>query len=164
MELKKHLDLRRVFVGLYALGFLIYVLFGLQPAEASSYEVTSKLLIPDIDLVADVTSLDLENGELKTPDEIVGSYTKSINKTLMVGHSSTVFEDLAEVQNGDDIFYGRDTYKIVDVQIVEKSTINMHRLMAGTRQKTLVLMTCAGEELGAGDATHRLIVTAYAVR
>ena len=36
----------------------------------------------------------------------------------------------------------------------------MDEVLAPTEQNTLVIMTCAGEDLGGGDATHRLIVTA----
>ena len=164
MELKKHLDPRQIFVGLYALAFLVYVIFGLQPVEASSYESAGELLLPSIGLVSDVAKLELEGGELKTPDKIVGSYTKSANKTLLIGHSSTVFMELDGVQLDDEIFYGNNVYKVAEAKVLAKSDINMHRLLAKADQKTLVLMTCAGENLGDGDATHRLIVTAYAVR
>ena len=36
----------------------------------------------------------------------------------------------------------------------------MPKLLSASNEKTIVIMTCAGEDLGKGDATHRLILTA----
>lgn len=164
VRLKKHLDLRNVFVGFYVFSFLVYIIFGLQPAKASSYEVSAELLIPSIDLVSEVTRLSLENNELKTPDLIAGSYSKYENNVLLIGHSSTVFRELDEVWYGDEIFYDENVYKIVDIETVLKDEIKMGKLLSETSQKTLTIMTCAGEKVNGADATHRLIVTAVAVR
>ncbi len=164
MELKKHLDPRYIFTGLYVFAFLVYIFFGLQPAEASSYEISTELLIPAIGLVSDVTELALENNELKTPDSIVGSYSESENKVFLIGHSSTVFNKLDEVKKTDMIFYNKKLYIVVNVEISEKAEINMNRILAETNQETLIVMTCAGENLGGGDATHRLIITAIAIK
>lgn len=36
----------------------------------------------------------------------------------------------------------------------------MSTLLTPTSQDTIILMTCAGTDLGNGDASHRLIITA----
>ena len=161
MELRKrHLNARRIFVSLYVLAFAIYIIVGLQPAEAKNYEVSAELEIPSIGLTADVTRLALNENKLDTPETIVGSYTQTENKTLLIGHSSTVFENLHNVSLRDKINYNDKTYKIVGIHKLEKSEVNMDQLLKRADKDTLVIMTCAGELLDGGDATHRLIVTA----
>ena len=161
MELKKRLDLKTVLVVLYVTAFLAYVIFGLQPAEAArSYEVSAELNIPSIGLVSDVTTLELENRELKTPDAIVGSFSRSENKTLLIGHSSTVFQNLNQIRLDDEIFYNNNKYIVKKITITEKAEVDMSGLLAHADQDTLAIMTCAGASLGNGDATYRLIVTA----
>ena len=105
MELKRRLDPKTVFIGLYVVLFAIYIIVGLQPAGAANYPVSSKLSIPAIDLTSDVTTLQLENHALNTPDTIVGSYSQAEHKTLLIGHSTTVFERLNEIKVGDLIEY-----------------------------------------------------------
>ena len=161
MELKRHLDLRYIFVGVYVLFFLIYIVLGLQPAEAAvSYEVSANLSIPSIGLNSDVTSLSLRDGHLDTPDTIVGSFSRAKNKTLLIGHSTTVFEHLDSVQIGDEIVYNDRVYSVISREIQAKADISMARLLQAADNEMLVLMTCAGELLDGGDATHRLIITA----
>ncbi len=46
--------------------------------------------------------------------------------------------------------------------VKEKSMISMSELLKADDKETIVIMTCAGESLENGDATHRLIVTAVA--
>ncbi len=162
MELKKRLDFRMVLVSLYFVALFIYILVGLQPAGAKNYNVSAHLFIPSISLSTDVTTLKLVNHTLETPDYIVGSYTKHENKTLLIGHSSTVFKDLDEAKLDAVISYDNLEYIIKDIKTLEKSDIKMSQLLKNTEKKTLVLMTCAGDDLGNGDATHRLIITAEA--
>lgn len=160
MELKRHLDLRYLFVGLYMVLFVLYIVIGLQPAGAVDYDVSGYLSIPAIDLYSDVTSLDLDDNKLNTPDYIVGSYSQSSNKTLLIGHSTTVFENLHSIMLGDEIAYDNKTYTVVERYVEAKESIVMRDLMRAESRDTIVLMTCAGELLGGGDATHRLIVVA----
>ena len=161
MELKKRLDLRAVLAVLYVTAFLAYVIFGLQPAEAAqSYEVSAELNIPSIGLISDVTTLELENRELKTPDEIVGSFSRSKNKTLLIGHSSTIFQNLNQIRLNDEIFYNNNKYIVKKITIAEKAAVDMSELLMRADQDTLTIMTCAGANLSNGDATHRLLVTA----
>ncbi len=160
MELKRHLDLRYLFVSLYMVLFVLYIVIGLQPAGAVDYDVSGYLSIPAIDLHSDVTSLDLDGNRLNTPDYIVGSYSQSSNKTLLIGHSTTVFENLHSIMLGDEIVYDNKTYTVVERYVEAKESIVMGDLMRAESRDTIVLMTCAGELLGDGDATHRLIVVA----
>lgn len=161
MELKKRLNIRTVLIGLYVVVFVAYVIVGLKPAEAAqSYEISAELNIPSINLTSDVTTLQLENRELKTPDNIVGSFSRAENKTLLIGHSSTVFQNLNRVAFGEEINYNDHIYTVRKIETLEKSEIDMSKLLARAKEDTLVIMTCAGDDLGGGDATHRLIVTA----
>ena len=57
MELKRRLDPRIVFIGLYVLAFLVYIIIGLNTVAAVQYEVSGQLTIPSIDLYSDVTNL-----------------------------------------------------------------------------------------------------------
>ena len=161
MELKKRLSLRTVLVGLYAVVFGAYIIWGLQPAEAAkSYEISTKLNIPSINLTADVATLQLENRELKTPDAIVGSFSRADNKTLLIGHSTTVFQNLNKTRLGDEIIYNNNKYIVEKIEVLEKADVDMSKILSPAEKDTLMIMTCAGTDLGNGDATHRLILTA----
>ena len=160
MELRRRLDLRMVLAGLYALLLGIYIIVGLQSADATKLEIAAELSIPAIDLTSDVTNLKLNGSKLDTPDTIVGSYSQAKNKTLLIGHSTTVFENLNQVKIGDEITYDGKTYVVQKSKTLTKAEINMDDLLAKAETDTLEIMTCAGELLGGGDATHRLIVTA----
>lgn len=160
MELKKRVDLRRVLIILYILFFVIYIIIGLQPAKATSYEISTEIFIPRINLTSDVTDLALKNHALETPETIVGSFSRAKNKTLLIGHSSSVFKNLNQLSVGDKIIYDLDGYEIIEKKIIPKDKIKMDELLKAEKIGTLVLMTCAGEDLGDGDATERLIITA----
>lgn len=161
MELKKRLSLRTVLIGLYVVVFGAYVIWGLQPAEAAqSYEVSAELNIPSISLVSDVTNLRVEDHELKTPDAIVGSFSRAENKTLLIGHSSTVFQNLNKAQLDDEIIYNNNKYIVGNIEVLEKADVDMSKMLAPAEKDTLVIMTCTGTDLGNGDTTHRLILTA----
>lgn len=160
MELKKHFSPKIIFLGLYVLAFLVYIVFGLQPVDAINYNITSNLSIPSIGLKSDVTKLSLEDNKLDTPNAIVGSYSENKNKTLLVGHSTTVFKDLADIEKGSTINYNDKTYIVTKRKMILKSHISMEKLLKEEKSDTLIIMTCAGELYGNGDATHRLIITA----
>ena len=161
VELKKRLSLRTVLIGLYVVVFGVYVIWGLQPAEAAkSYEISTKLNIPSINLTTDVATLQLENRELKTPDAIVGSFSRADNKTLLIGHSTTVFQNLNNVKIGDEINYNNGIYVVKNIKVLEKANVDMSKILAPAEKQTLEIMTCIGDLLDGGDATHRLIITA----
>ncbi len=166
MELKKRISPGKVFVVLYLLAFSIYLAIGLQPAEAAEvaeaeeYTVSAELSIPSINLISDVTSVKLTEDGLETPDTIVGEFSNQTNKKFLFGHSSTVFKDLGNVEIGDTIWYNSNAYKIVKTAVLKKEDINMSEVLKKEKIDTIIIMTCAGADLGDGDATHRLLVTA----
>ena len=161
MELKRRLNPKLVFVVLYFGAFLAYIIYGLQPADAvRSYSIDGELNIPSISLTSDTTILSLNEGKLDTPDAIVGSYSIYDNKTLLIGHSSGVFHDLHYVKIGDEIIFNNRSYYVSKLEYLQKSDINMRKLLRREEKDTLVVMTCAGKMLKNHDATHRLIITA----
>ncbi len=162
MELKRRIDYRNVFIVIYFLVFISYLVIGLLPANATDYHISGHIIIPSIGLKSDVTEIETRDGKINTPDTIVGSYSTNKNKTLLIGHASTVFESLFETKVGDRVLYNEQIYTIVAKQVYPKSEIRMSRLLRSSNRNTLVVMTCAGQDLGGGDATHRLIVTAEA--
>lgn len=149
-----------VFSLFFMIALPVYLYIGFQPnipADAASYP---RLLATDINLDTPVEKLSLDGRQLNVPDMIAGYYSSEQNKTLLVGHSSTVFEKLDQLKIGQDIEYDSKRYKISRIEILEKSEINMSQVLAGAPVDTIVLMTCAGESLPNQDATHRLIITA----
>ena len=147
----------------YVVFLVCFLAFGLLPAGAVEYKIAGELSIPEINLTSEVAALDLEEDGLNTPDDIVGSYSRAENKTLLIGHSSTVFHDADEISVGSEIYYNDAKYTVSDIVVSEKNDINMYKLLKKSDVDTLVIMTCAGEDLDNGDATHRLIITAVNV-
>lgn len=167
MELKKSwrsLDLRVICTVIYVGALLVWLAVGLTPAWATDYEVSTDMQIPAIGLDTDVTTVRPSGFELPTPETIVGRYAPRRNKTLLFGHSTTVFVGLAQVALGDEVIYDETRYEVRQIETLAKEEISMGRVLAEAEVETIVLMTCAGEDLGGGDATHRLIVTATVVR
>ena len=161
MILKRSLNLKRLFVIFYTLAFLVYIIYGLHPVEATeAYDVDTVLTIPSIGLNANVTVLEQTDDGLITPDDIVGSYSKYLNKTLLIGHSTGVFKDLNSVKNGDEVKYNGISYRVNKLVYTVKESINMEDLVAPADKESLILMTCAGELMDDGDATHRLVIFA----
>ncbi|MBQ3320995.1 sortase [Candidatus Saccharibacteria bacterium] len=160
MELKRKLSPKTVFVGLYFLFFAVYLIIGLRPAEAVQYEISSKLTIPSIGLVSGVTTLELRDGKLDTPDTIVGSFSNAENKTFLIGHSTTVFKELHKVKLNEILKYNDKSYRVTSIDMLEKAKISMSEILSSTEKDTIIIMTCAGELLDGGDATHRLLIKA----
>lgn len=150
---------RNVLIG-YFLSFFVFLLTGLSSAGAIEYEISTQIEIPAINLTSDVTEIELKENKLETPDLIVGSFASATNKTFLVGHSSTVFQRLREINLGDEIKYSDKKYVVKNTTVLAKAEISMRELLKSSEVDTLVIMTCSGEDLGNGDATHRLIVTA----
>ena len=160
MELRTRLDPKKIFIAMYFLAFAVWLIVGLQPVGAAYYDIVGALEIPEINLTSDVAAVELENGQLATPDDIVGSYSRAENKTFLFGHSSTVFGDLKDLKVGNEIKYNDHIYYISQIKTLPKADIKMNQLLKAADKDTLVIMTCAGTDLGGGDATHRLIITA----
>ena len=140
-------------------GFTAYV-FMPKTADASSEE---RLFIPSIGLVARVKDIERTGNQLIAPDEIAGAYKPTNHKTVIIGHSSTIFKDLKNVSGDDSFTFDNKSYKIEKREIVEKSLIDMADIVSETKENTVIIMTCYGEPLGGQDFSHRLIITAKEV-
>lgn len=151
----------RVFVaGFFLIMLPIYLYIGFQPAasiEAASYP---ELDIPSISLNTPVAPLQLTNRQLIAPGNIAGVYSANPNKTFIIGHASTIFKQLHQVQVNDTFTYAGKTYRIIQTETLEKSAVNMRQILAAAETDTIIIMTCAGTPLAGQDATHRFIVTA----
>lgn len=159
MELKRRVDLGVLFKRIVFAIIAVYLIIGFMPAEATTYSIDTELNIKSIGLTTPVTKLALENSELNTPDDIVGSFSKYENTTLLIGHSTTVFKNLPKIKKGDLISYGENTYQVKSIKIKAKQNISMLDLLKSNQKETLILMTCAGRKTENGF-THRLIVAA----
>ena len=142
-----------------AAGFTAYI-FMPKIADASSEE---RLFMPSISLIARVKDIEQQGRSLIAPDTIAGAYKSSPRKTVIIGHSSTIFKDLKDLSYGDNFTFDNQKYEVKRIEIIEKSTIDMSDVVKDTPVKTVVLMTCYGEPLGGQDYTHRLIITAEEV-
>ncbi len=118
------------------------------------------LEMPEINLSTPVEAIDMIDRQLIAPDTIAGVYTPSEHKTFIIGHSSTVFENLEHISLASNFHYNGENYVVISIDTREKSDIDMAAILAPTEDDTIILMTCAGEPLPNQDATHRLIVTA----
>lgn len=163
MELKRRFNWKRLFTILYIVAFLVYAVVGLHPVEARHYEVSGNLNIPAIGLNSDITTLELNDHRLETPDTIIGSYSKYGSKVLLIGHSTTVFKDLNKTRLGDYVYYNGELFVVGEIKTLSKGDIDMNMILAPTKNPSIIMMTCAGEPLVNHDATHRLIVTATKV-
>lgn len=146
--------------GFFATMLPVYAIIGAQPTipiEAASYPT---LTIPSIHLNTPVEPLELTDHQLITPQAIAGAYQQNPHKTLIIGHSSSVFQNLNQVSLGEIIEYQGSHYIVTAISVPAKTEINMAEILAGNDTETLVLMTCAGEPLPNQDATHRLLITA----
>lgn len=149
-----------VFTAFFFIFLPIYLFVGFQPtlpADAANYPV---LEIGSIGLTSPVAPLELEDHQLIAPATIAGAYSRNPNKTLIIGHSSTVFKKLSETKIGEEFSYNNESYRIVEIETQKKSDINMSEILAAVNQETIIIMTCAGDPLPDQDATHRLLVTA----
>ena len=160
MEIKKRFNPRFILVVVYFVAFGSFLKVNLKTAEATVYSDSLKLTIPSIELDVETAKLELQDNRLETPSEIVGSYSMSLNKTLLIAHSNSAFKNLNEIELGDEIIYGDTIYTVADSRIIEKAQVNMYNILKAERKDTLVLMTCAGTDLADRDATHRLVITA----
>ena len=170
MEVKKRNKLLYVAIfAAYAVFTFAFFTIGLQPVRSAetvyaeeSTEADSILNIPSISLTAPVMQSTVTDNVLSVPDQIAASYSTSTNKTLIFGHSSTIFKDLNLVKIGEIATYNEKSYQIIDITEKQKNDISMPEILAPASKDTIVLMTCSGELIpnSDGDHTHRLIITA----
>ena len=160
---------RQTLIGVfvfYLVAIPVYFYFGLQPssrnaaAAEEAKTATSSLSIPSLGLETPLADVALDGRKLTAPSYIAGRYSPSKNKTLIMGHSSTIFQTLHQISLGAEIFYENQTYTVVNTTTLEKAAISMNEVLKPETTPTLILMTCAGSPLENQDYTHRLIVTA----
>lgn len=163
MKFRWTFDYRAMMAVICAAVFTFCLLKYFQPVEAIQYYISGILNIPSIRLTSDVATIDLKDGKLDTPTDIVGSYSRHKNSTLLIAHSSTAFSNLTDIVIGDSIEYNGNIYNIYKSQIIEKSAIDMKTLLAEKENDTIILMTCYGQMYADGDASHRLIIFASRV-
>lgn len=144
----------------YMIAVPVFIIIGLQPAKAVDAENLPTLHIPAIGLTTPVEKSTITNSELSVPDRIAGSYSMYPSKTLLIGHSATVFQNLKHLKIGDEITYDQKTYLVTEITEQLKSTISMKEILASASQPTIIIMTCSGQPLSQNDYTHRLIITA----
>lgn len=137
-------------------AFTAYI-FIPQIADASSEE---RLFIPKIGLIARVKDIERQGNQLIAPDTIAGAYKATTHKTVIIGHSSTIFKNLKNLSGNETFTFDNRTYTITNLEILEKRDVDMAEIVSETEKNTLVLMTCYGEPLGGQDYTHRLVITA----
>lgn len=164
---------RRIKLGLalfYLLAIPAFIIFGLQTADTSAEVRASEiaaaeeyLSIRSISLETPLARVELKDNVLNAPQYIAGAYHSHENKTLIIGHSLTIFENLNKIAFGDQIDYEDATYVVTNLETLAKSDIKMSEILKNESEPTLILMTCAGEQLSGVDFSHRLIVTAKKV-
>lgn len=160
MELKMHFNVRKLLVLAYFVAFSIYLVIGFMPAEASDNGESFDFVAPTIGLSSEVVDVELHDGKLATPDTIIGRYNSGDNNVFLFGHSSTVFSNLHNLRLNDEISYMGKIYSVTKIELLAKAKIKMGEVLSSRPVDTLTIMTCAGEYLENGDATHRLILTA----
>ena len=157
-----------IFLVYFVAGFA-FIAIGLQPVKSAEavYATESEtaeehLDIPSIYLSAPVKITSVVDNNLVIPEQIAASFSMHDNKTLIMGHSSSVFKNLKDLSLGDEIVYNDATYKIALIEEKAKGDINMSDILRSEDTPTIVLMTCSGEKIEgtSGDHTHRLIITA----
>lgn len=147
----------------FAIALPAFIIGGLQPTPTAVASVYPELIISELNLETPVEPIELtETNELIAPATIPGSFSTNDMTTLLIGHSSTIFESLNQLSIGAEITYAEQTYAISKIETVAKENINMRKLLEpdASGAEILVIMTCAGESLGGGDYTERLIITA----
>ncbi|MBR1796242.1 sortase [Candidatus Saccharibacteria bacterium] len=154
----------------YAIAIPAFLIVGFQPAETSAEVRSSEIAIAEeyldiraIGLSTPVIKVKMERNTLNAPQYLAGSYRSHENKTLLIGHSATIFENLHYLEVGDEIDYEDGTYIVSDVRTEAKGDIKMSQILRNENEPTVILMTCAGEPLGGMDFSHRLIITAKKV-
>ena len=153
------------FVGASAVGGVMATdvavpLAGSVASVEGATEAAGDLVIPAIALVTEVEELEAEDHRLATPDYVAGAYAAEAGRTLLIGHSTTVFSFLPDVAIGDEIYFRGERFVVTRSVTVLKADVRMGELLRADGAESIVLMTCAGEILEGGDATERLLITA----
>lgn len=155
--------------------------------ETSVYEVPAYAPVYEPVYVAPSNTISIAGRTLDVVDVAdttvdAGSHVNKYGDRFFYGHNSAgVFGGLVNVGVGNvfSVIYGgiTTTYRVAKVVIYEKNQSsgrlqlngsgNYMRQVANAKsegiQYSISLMTCYGESLGGGDATHRLVIFANAI-
>ncbi len=171
-RLGKKAKIRLLCFLMYFLAAFSLVLLGIKIIHNSNAvyakeaaAATQTLFIPTISLSAPVIESQFTGKDLTVPDQIAASYSAHSNKTLLFGHSSTIFRDLQNLNPGAEVYFAGKKYQITQREEKKKSDISMQEILREEQTDTIVLMTCSGNAIPGtnGDHTHRLIFTATIV-
>lgn len=154
--------LRLGFLAAYIFGIGIYLYYGLQPYRVDA-SAPIRLVVPSINLSTPVDNVTKTGHSLDVPEFIAGAYSENTNKTLLIGHSNTVFERLSDLKIGQRLTFDDQSYQITRIITAAKANISMPDILSPVSTPTVILMTCTGTHLGGHDYSHRLIITAEAV-
>ena len=144
---------------LYVALLGVYLYHGFQPFSVDA-SGPIRLSANSINLSTPVDNVEKTGSKIAVPEHIAGAYSESTNKTLLIGHSNTVFDRLGDLKLGDTITFDHTPYQITRIVTEAKANIDMSALLAPEDTPTIVLMTCTGTFVKGHDYTHRLIVTA----
>lgn len=147
-----------LFTAIYCLALITYIAIGFKPSADAAAD--NRLFIPAISLQTPVKTVTKNGNKLDVPDEIAGVYNEKHNKTLIIGHATTVFKNLHELHPGNTFTFDQEEYTITEMVTVPKSSINMSDLLSAADEPTIIIMTCAGTPVSNTDTTHRLLITA----
>ena len=163
---------KKIYLAIFATYFtaaFAFLAIGLQPIKSSAEVYATEaqtaiglLSIDSIGLHAPVKTVKLNGKTLEVPEQITGAYSVHENKTLIIGHSSTVFNRLNEAKIGEEITYNGNKYNIINIEEKRKEDVIMKDILKAEDEDTLILMTCSGEKIAntESDHTHRLVITA----
>ena len=157
-----------MFVFYFLAAFLvanigIHIIKSSNAVYAQESATASEILsIPAISLEAPVATIQYTGSNLNVPEQIAGSYSVHHNKTLIFGHSSTIFTNLKYLNLGDALIYHEKLYQITKIEEKPKVQISMKEILQEEKTDTIIVLTCSGEAIPDtnGDHTHRLIITA----
>lgn len=164
MRIRRSYDYLRVLTCVFFVMLVAWFINGLSPAEASHRDVIAQFEAPSLNLKSDVVRIFLEDRSLNAPSDAVGAFYGASNKVLLIGHRGTVFYNLDTIKVGDMLIFDGTKYTVSSLATIPKESVDMNEVLAAAETETLVVMTCAGRDLGDGDATHRLIVKAEIAR
>ena len=132
------------------------------------------LYIPSIKLLSNVQGVGVnEKGNMDVPSgktTNVGWYKYGVapggvGTAVIDAHNTAAFKTLSKVPLGAEIYVYTSEGKWLKFKVTKAKTYAMKNLspstlFAATNSRQINLITCAGQNLGNGEATHRLIVSA----
>ena len=135
------------------------------------------LYIPSINLFSNMQGVGIDKkGNMDVPSGKTnnvgwyeyGTMPGNTGTAVLDAHNTAAFKNLKNVPVGSDIYILTQKGKIMhfvvrEAQVYSMKTLKPSTLFAQAGHPQINLITCAGKNLGGGDATHRLIVSAQLV-